>query len=87
MRGDANGDGRVQPEEYKNSPTSPPKGTIRYWGESWQDNLSLVAILPQLRDIATRWHMFYFHHFMSVALEGLFSWLVSHVAARELAWR
>ncbi len=30
-----------------------------------------------LIDIATRWRMFYFHYFMSVALEGMFVWLVN----------
>jgi hypothetical protein len=29
--------------------------------------------------------MFYFHHFMSVALEGLFAWLVTHVGDFGLA--
>jgi hypothetical protein len=57
-----------------------------YYGQVANDESRLaVAIPPQLRDIATRWRMFYFHHFMSVALEGLFSWLVSHVATRGLA--
>jgi hypothetical protein len=57
-----------------------------YYGEVANDEARLVvAVPPQLRDIATRWRMFYFHHFMSVALEGLFSWLVSHVATRGLA--
>ena len=49
-----------------------------YYSEVANDESRLaVAVPPQLRDIATRWRMFYFHHFMSVALEGLFSWLVS----------
>jgi hypothetical protein len=57
-----------------------------YYGELANDDSRLaVTIPPPLRDIATRWRMFYFHHFMSVALEGLFSWLVSHVATRGLA--
>jgi hypothetical protein len=57
-----------------------------YYGELANDDSRLaVTIPPQLRDIATRWRMFYFHHYMSVALEGLFSWLVSHVATRGLA--
>jgi hypothetical protein len=57
-----------------------------YYGEVANDESRLaIAVPPQLRDIAIRWRMFYFHHFMSVALEGLFSWLVSHVATRGLA--
>lgn len=38
-----------------------------------------------LRDIATRWRMFYFHHFMSVALEGMLSWLVTNLADKGVA--
>jgi hypothetical protein len=30
-----------------------------------------------LMDIATRWRMFYFHYYMSVALEAMFVWLVN----------
>ena len=57
-----------------------------YYGEVANDESRLAVAVPaQLSDIATRWRMFYFHHFMSVALEGLFSWLVSHVATRGLA--
>lgn len=33
-----------------------------------------------LQDVAMRWRMFYFHHYMSVALEGMFAWLVTLVA-------
>jgi hypothetical protein len=57
-----------------------------YFGEVAKDDSVLtVAIPPQLLDIATRWRMFYFHHFMSVAFEGLFSWLVSHLGNCGLA--
>lgn len=38
-----------------------------------------------LRDVATRWRMFYFHHYMSVVLEGMFSWLVTNLATHGLA--
>jgi len=44
-----------------------------------------VVVPKQLIDIATRWRMFYFHHFMGVALEGLFSWLVCQLANCGLA--
>jgi hypothetical protein len=57
-----------------------------YFGEVANDESRLVVAIPsELRDISTRWRMFYFHHYMSVALEGLFSWLVSHVADCGLA--
>src|SRR5262249_48733175 len=39
-----------------------------------------IAIPPALTAIATRWRMFYLHYYMSVALEGLFVWLVAHLA-------
>jgi hypothetical protein len=38
-----------------------------------------------LVDIATRWRMFYFHHYMSVSLEGAFAWLITQVAETGLA--
>ena len=45
-----------------------------YFGEVANDNDRLAVVIPsQLLDIATRWRMFYFHHFMSVAFEGLCS--------------
>ena len=44
-----------------------------------------VDVPKQLVDIATRWRMFYFHHYMAVALEGLFAWLVSQLGDRGLA--
>jgi len=57
-----------------------------YYGEVANDDDRLaMSIPPQLLDIATRWRMFYFHHFMSVALEGLFSWLVSQLGNCGLA--
>ena len=37
-----------------------------------------------LGDIATRWRMFYFHHYMAVALEGMFAWLVTHASQEGL---
>jgi len=57
-----------------------------YFGEVANDESRLAVVIPpQLHDIATRWRMFYFHHFMSVAFEGLFSWLVSQLGNRGLA--
>ena len=47
------------------------------------DELTVTWPLP-LQDIATRWRMFYFHHFMSVALEGAFAWLVTQTSETGL---
>jgi hypothetical protein len=41
---DLNGDGRVQPGEYLRYATEPPAGTLRYFGETWFDDLSFVAM-------------------------------------------
>ena len=61
-------------------------GSAVYFGETaHEDSRLAVVILPPLLDIATRWRMFYFHHFMSVAFEGLFSWLVSQLGNYGLA--
>ncbi|MBZ0145639.1 MAG: hypothetical protein K8F56_18880 [Rhodocyclaceae bacterium] len=53
-------------------------GSTVYFGEVLDDSEKTyrVAIPPVLQDIADRWRMFYFHYFLSVALEGVFSWLV-----------
>lgn len=40
---DANGDGKLQEEEYRNNPTKLP-GPTRYFGENWLDDLSLTWI-------------------------------------------
>jgi hypothetical protein len=48
---DANGDGKVQDEEYRAFPTEPPRGTLRYWGNSWLEDLSLVAIQEGSPDV------------------------------------
>jgi hypothetical protein len=57
-----------------------------YYGEVVNDEAHLDVTLPsQLIDITTRWRMFYFHHYMAVALEGLFSWLVSQLGTCGLA--
>lgn len=41
---DANGDGQVQDSEYQSRPMTQPVGNRRYWGDSWMDDLSLIAI-------------------------------------------
>jgi hypothetical protein len=57
-----------------------------YFGElTTEDDHLKVGVPPALTDIATRWRMFYFHHYMSVALEGVFSWLVTNLATHGLA--
>lgn len=61
-------------------------GSSVYFGQVYDDGESLRVLIPEpLLDVATRWRMFYFHHFMGVALEGMFSWVVSQLAARGLA--
>ena len=62
-------------------------GQSVYFGQCRSDESDRLDVLwPEpLRDIATRWRMFYFHHYMSVALEGLFAWVVTHVAKQGVA--
>ncbi len=48
---DENGDGQVQDAEYMPHLTTPPQGTQRYWGDSWLDDLSLVAIQEGAADV------------------------------------
>jgi hypothetical protein len=48
------------------------------------DGLIEVTIPDALEDISNRWRMFYFHHFMSVALEGLFSCLVTQLIEKGI---
>jgi hypothetical protein len=60
-------------------------GSSVYYGEISKDGESLAVSIPEpLHDIATRWRMFYFHHYMGVALEGMFSWLVTQLSERGL---
>jgi hypothetical protein len=61
-------------------------GSAVYFGEVVSDNEEQIEIeWPEpLIDIATRWRMYYFHHYMSVALEGMFSWLVTQVSEKGL---
>ncbi len=48
---DANGDGQVQDSEYQSRLTTQPVGNRRYWGDSWMDDLSLVAIEQGAADV------------------------------------
>jgi hypothetical protein len=66
--------------------SEPDFASAVYFGELTTEEAHLkVEIPPPLVDIATRWRMFYFHHYMGVALEGLFAWLVSQLEAYGLA--
>lgn len=57
-----------------------------YYGEIKNEDHHLdVETPPVLKDVATRWRMFYFHHYLSVALEGMFCWLVTNLATHGLA--
>lgn len=61
-------------------------GSAVYYGQLVDDDggVAGISIPKPLEDIATRWRMFYFHCFMSVALEGMFSWLVTQLNDRGL---
>ena len=48
---DANGDGKVQEEEYRDTPMQLPGVVLKYFGEQWLDDLSLLAINQNGRDI------------------------------------
>jgi hypothetical protein len=48
---DLNGDGRVQPDEYRPYRTDTPPGSLRYFGETWFDDLSFVCIGQGTTDI------------------------------------
>lgn len=52
---------------------------IAYFGHVTTDEGGVypVNLSPHLEDVALRWRQFYFHHYMSVALEGIFSWAVT----------
>jgi hypothetical protein len=65
----------------------PVFGQSVYFGQCLSDDDERIDILwpDSLRDIATRWRMFYFHQYMSVALEGLFAWVVTHSAEKGVA--
>jgi hypothetical protein len=57
-----------------------------YFGTARDKTVHRTLTLPMaLREIALRWRMFYFHHYMSVALEGAFAWIVSQLELRALA--
>jgi hypothetical protein len=48
---DLNGDGRVQPNEYRPFATEVPSGVLRYFGETWFNDLSFVGIGQSTPDI------------------------------------
>jgi hypothetical protein len=47
----------------------------------WEEQDIPIRWLSSLEDIAFRWRMFYFHYYLSVALESLFVWVAG--AARD----
>ncbi|MCA9439807.1 MAG: hypothetical protein KC964_03305 [Candidatus Omnitrophica bacterium] len=61
--------------------------TAVYFGKVPLEEEGIIQIRwpSGLSDIANRWRMFYFHHFMGVALEGMFSWLVTSLSERGVA--
>ncbi len=60
-------------------------GLSVYYGQvSIGDESKAISIPESLTDISRRWRMFYFHHYMGVAIEGMFSWLVTRVSERGL---
>lgn len=59
-----------------------------YFGEVQLENSLLKIRIPdRLHDISDRWRMFYFHFYMGVALEAMFSWLVADLANAGLSGR
>ena len=49
-----------------------------YYGTIVSDDERFEIQIPNcLTDISVRWRMFYFHHYMAVALEGMFTWLTT----------
>ncbi len=61
-------------------------GSAVYFGKLVDGESVIELSTPRsLEDISNRWRMFYFHHFMSVALEGLFSWLVTQLNERGIS--
>ena len=56
-----------------------------YYGEIPVEGGRLRIDLPgELDDINLRWRMFYFHHYAAVALEAIFSWVVTALHDRGL---
>jgi hypothetical protein len=63
--------------------TEPHFSMAVYYNKVVSDDERLNVQLPvSLSDISVRWRMFYFHHYMAVALEGMFAWLVKTLCER-----
>ncbi len=61
-------------------------GSAVYFRQLHEGDSSIQVTIPDaLEDISNRWRMFYFHQFMSVALEGLFSCLVTQLNEMGIA--
>src|ERR1019366_4331857 len=65
----------------------PPRHKSERIGAAGQPIALPLSIPACLQDIARRWRMFYFHYYMAVALEGLFSWLVTELTDAGLVGR
>jgi len=48
---DTNGDGEAQDDEFRQNPLTLPAWLMRYWGENWLNDLSLVAMNQGGRDV------------------------------------
>jgi len=48
---DTNGDGEVQDDEFRKNTLSLPGALLRYWGENWINDLSLVAMNQAGREV------------------------------------
>lgn len=60
--------------------------TATYFQAALQDDKVIkIRIKPELEDITNRWRMFHFHYYMSVALEAVFSWLLSALEVHGIA--
>lgn len=71
-----------------NWPLNEPNfGMAVYYGEVVNKKGDRISVEwpASLVDIANRWRMFYFHHYMSVALEGMFAWLVTQASDRGIS--
>lgn len=76
---------QLSPDEWLLN--EPNFGMAVYYGEVVNEEGDRISVEwpTSLADIAKRWRMFYFHHYMSVALEGMFAWLVTQVLGQGVS--
>ncbi len=60
-------------------------GAVYYGKITDGDEFRPIDLPAVLEDIRLRWRMFYFHHYAAVALEAMFSWLVTALHEHGLA--